>query len=136
MTDDLVKLVEYRLKQADETLIAAKELSANGHYRDAVNRAYYAMFYCGLGLLASKKLGSSKHSGVLSLFSRYFVKTGLFSNESGRHLREAFEIRQKCDYREFVEIEKEQVEEVLINADDFIAEARRVLTMMRTHKGH
>jgi len=50
-------------------------------------------------------------------------------------LREAFEIRQKCDYREFVEIEKEQVEEVLVNADDFVAEARRVLTMMRTHKG-
>ena len=136
MTGDIVKLVEYRLKQADETLIVAKELSANGHYRDAVNRAYYAMFYCGLGLLAAKKLGSSKHSGVLSLFSRHFVKTGLFSNESGRHLREAFEIRQKCDYREFVEIEKEQVEEVLINADDFIAEARRVLAMMRTHKGH
>jgi len=93
------------------------------------------MFYCGLGLLAAKRLGSSKHSGVLSLFSRHFVKTGLFSNESGRHLREAFEIRQKCDYREFVEIEKEQVEEVLVNADDFVAEARRVLTMMRTHKG-
>jgi len=31
MTGDIVKLVEYRLKQADETLIAAKELSANGH---------------------------------------------------------------------------------------------------------
>ena len=130
MTDDIVKLVEYRLKQADETLIAAKELSSKGHYRDAVNRAYYAMFYCGLGLLAAKRLGSSKHSGVLSLFSRHFVKTGLLSNESGRHLREAFELRQKCDYREFVEIEKEQVEEVMKNADNFIAEARQALTKM------
>ena len=130
MTDDIIKLVEYRLMQADETLIAAKELSANGHYRDAVNRAYYAMFYCGLGLLAAKKLGSSKHSGVLSLFSRHCVKTGLFSNESGRHLREAFELRQKCDYREFVKIEREQAEEVLRNADKFIAEARQTLARM------
>ena len=79
MTENLNKLVEYRFGQARETLIVAEELFQNGHYRDAVNRGYYAMFYCGLGLLATKKLGSSKHSGVLSLFSRYFVKTGRIS---------------------------------------------------------
>lgn len=131
MTDDILKLIEYRFSQAEETMTAAKELLANGHYKDAVNRSYYAMFYCGLGLLAGKKLGSSKHSGVLSLFSRHFVKTGMFPAESARHLREAFELRQRCDYREFVEIEREQVEEVLRNAEKFIDEARRVLDEMR-----
>jgi len=132
MTDDILKLIEYRLSQAKETITAAKELLANGHYKDAVNRAYYAMFYCALGLLASRKLGSSKHSGVLSLFSQHFVKTGMFSTESGRHLREAFEIRQRCDYREFVEIEREQVEEVLRNAGKFIDEACLVLDEMQS----
>ncbi len=76
MTDDLRKLIAYRIEQAAETLDVARELSAAGHYRDAVNRAYYAMFYCGLALLASRGLGTSKHSGVLSLFNRYFVKNG------------------------------------------------------------
>jgi len=131
MTDDTIKLVEYRFGQADETMTAAKELLANGHYKDAVNRAYYAMFYCGVGLLAVRKLGSSKHSGVLSLFSRHFIKTGVFSAESGRHFREAFELRQRCDYREFVEIEKEQAKEVLGNAEKFVKEAHRVLAEMR-----
>lgn len=131
MTDDVLKLIKYRFSQADETITAAKELLANGHYKDAVNRSYYAMFYCGLGLLAGKKLGSSKHSGVLSLFSQHFVKTGMFSAELGRHLREAFELRQKCDYREFVEIEKEQVEEVIANAGRFIKEAHGALDKMQ-----
>jgi uncharacterized protein (UPF0332 family) len=130
MTENLSKLIEYRFQQARETLVVANELLQNGHYRDAVNRGYYAMFYCGLGLLAAKNLGSSKHSGVLSLFSRHFVKTGQISIEAGRHLREAFELRQNCDYREFVDISKDQAEEVIQNAQAFIAEAQNALETM------
>ena len=37
------------------------------------------MFYAALALLASKQLSASKHSGVISLFHREFVKTGLIS---------------------------------------------------------
>ncbi|NJN63373.1 MAG: hypothetical protein HC795_19310 [Coleofasciculaceae cyanobacterium RL_1_1] len=36
------------------------------------------MFYALLGLLATKGLGTSKHSGVISLFDREFVRTGIF----------------------------------------------------------
>ncbi len=131
MTDDILKLIKYRFSQAEETLTVAEEMLSNRHYRDAVNRAYYAMFYCGLGLLASKKLGSSKHSGVLSLFSQHFVKTGMFPAEAGGHLRKAFEIRQRGDYREFVEIKKEEAEETIRNAEKFVDEAHRVLDKMQ-----
>jgi uncharacterized protein (UPF0332 family) len=127
MTEDLRKLIAYRLDQAAETLEAARELSAAGHYRDAANRAYYAMFYAALALLASKGLGASKHSGVLSLFNRYFVKTGEFPLEGNRHLREAFELRQGSDYREFVQITREQVEETITHAEAFLGHARQVL---------
>lgn len=127
MTDDLKKLIAYRLEQAKDTLVVAKELLINGHTRDAVNRAYYSMFYCGLGLLAAKNLGTSKHTGVLSLFSQHFVKTGEISKDAGRHLREAFELRQRCDYREFVVIEPSQAEEVVSNAEAFITEVQSLL---------
>ncbi len=127
MTEDVRKLIAYRLDQAAETLDAARELSATGHYRDAINRVYYAMFYCGLALLASKGLGASKHSGVLSLFNRYFVKTGEFPIEDGRHLQEAFELRQGSDYREFVQITQAQVQETMAKAETFLQHTRRVL---------
>ncbi len=128
MTEDLRKLVAYRLDQASETLEVARELSTAGHYRDAANRAYYAMFYCALALLASKGLGTSKHSGVLSLFNRHFVKTGEFPVEDGRHLQKAFELRQGSDYREFVQITREQVEETIAKAEAFLQHTRQALT--------
>jgi uncharacterized protein (UPF0332 family) len=128
VTEDIRKLIAYRLNQAAETLDAARELSAAGHYRDAVNRVYYAMFYCGLALLASKGLGASKHSGVLSLFNRHFTKTGEFPVEDARHLQEAFELRQNSDYREFVQITSEQVEEAVAKAEVFLQHTRQALT--------
>ncbi len=109
----------------------AKELRTAGHYRDTVNRAYYAMFYCGLALLASKGLGASKHSGVLSLLNRYFVKTGEFPIEDGRHLREAFELRQSGDYREFVQIAPEQAQEAVAKAEAFLEHTRQALADMK-----
>lgn len=72
MTHEIRGLVEHRLRQAEETLQAARELLASSHYRDSVNRGYYAMFYAGLALLASRVLGTSKHSGLLSLFGQHF----------------------------------------------------------------
>ena len=126
MTPDIEALVEHRLGQARETMQAARQLLGSAHYRDAVNRGYYAMFYAGIALLASRNLGTSKHSGVISMFGRHFVKTGVFSPESGRHLRQAFELRQECDYADFVEPTLEQAEEIISHAGSFLLEAGRV----------
>ena len=127
MNENTRRLIAYRLDQAEETLDAARELSTTAHHRDAVNRAYYAMFYCSLALPASKGLGTSKHSGVLSLINRDFVNTGEFPLEYGRYLREAFELRQGSDYREFFQITAEQVKETIAHAEAFLQQARGML---------
>ena len=93
------------------------------------------MFYAALGLLASKGLGSSKHTGVASLFAQHFVKTGEFPPREAAYLTGAFNLRQKCDYREFVEPERPQAEEVLAHAERFVSEARRTWDEMRS-RGH
>ena len=62
--------------------------------------------------------------------SQHFVKTGLFAKESGHYLREAFELIQRCDYREFVEIQQEQVNEVIQHAEKFMHESRKLLTRL------
>jgi uncharacterized protein (UPF0332 family) len=82
------------------------------------------MFYAALGLLASRALGSGKHTGVLGLFSQHFVKAGDFPAEAGRFLREAFDLRQKCDYREFVEVTREEAGETIAHAEVFLEETR------------
>lgn len=132
MNPDIEKLVEYRLNQARETLSAARDLVKTGHLRDAVNRAYYSLFYASLGLLASRMLGTSKHTGVLSLFGQHFVKSGEFSPVAARYLREAFDLRQKCDYREFIQIEPAQVEELIQHAELFLSEAEQLWQKIRS----
>lgn len=131
MKEEIITLVNRRLEQARETLQVSREILENAHYRDAVNRAYYAMFYASLALLAVRMLGTSKHSGVLSLFSQHFLKTGTFSSQAGQHLRTAFDLRQKSDYREDFDPTKEQADEIVSNASDFLVEADRVWTQLQ-----
>ncbi len=126
MNADVKSIVEYRLKQARETLAAARALAKNGFLRDAANRAYYTMFYAGVGLLATRMLGASRHSGMIGLFGEHFVKTGAFSRDAGRYLREAFEFRQDADYKLFIEPTDEQVRDMIAHAELFLCEAERV----------
>ena len=55
----LSTLLRYRLEQAHETLREAQILLKEDALRGTINRAYYAMFYALLALLATKQLGTS-----------------------------------------------------------------------------
>jgi uncharacterized protein (UPF0332 family) len=54
LNDDLKSLVEYRLDEARESIEEAVLLLEGGKPRGALSRAYYAMFYATLALLAIK----------------------------------------------------------------------------------
>jgi len=109
--EQLEDLLCYRMDQAYETLREAEILLNESALRGAINRAYYAMFYALLALLATRQLGTSKHSGALSLFDREFVKTGLFPRELSRSLRLAFDRRQTHDYGEMIQVNRQIAEE-------------------------
>jgi uncharacterized protein (UPF0332 family) len=113
-------LIAYRLQEAKEAREEAEILLHNGKLRGATNRVYYAMFYAALALLASKQLTASKHSGVISLFHKEFVKTGLISHATAKFLDIAFDLRNKIDYREFIVPEVLVVQELLKESETFI----------------
>jgi len=119
--EQLEALLRYRMEQAHDTLREAEILLNAAALRGAINRAYYAMFYALLALLATKQLGTSKHSGAISLFDREFVKTGVFPRELSRSLHLAFDRRQTHDYGEMVEIDQQIAEETLAEAKSFVA---------------
>ena len=119
--DKLNLLVAYRLTQASETLEEAEFLLEGGKSLRAVtNRAYYSMFYAILALLIDEPFASSKHSGVLSYFNRRFIREGVFPEEIGRAINRAFELRQQGDYRENVELTREQVTPLIEAATAFL----------------
>jgi uncharacterized protein (UPF0332 family) len=130
ITENIQALVKYRLEQADEALEAAGVLLEKGLDRQAINRAYYAMFYGVLALLATRKLETSKHSGAVSLFDKEFIKPGTFSKDLSRWLHDAFDLRQRSDYTVEFHITGDEARVILENAVSFVGEVKTVLAKL------
>ena len=114
-------LIRYRMERARQTLNTAQILrEQNADTASIVNRAYYAMFYAALALLATIGKETSKHSGVMALFDRHFVKTGILPKEMGKFLHTAFDARQTGDYEDKPEISRAMAGRILEFAVQFV----------------
>ena len=82
-------LADYRIERAKEILVEAEDTLKQKHYKLSVNRSYYAMFTSAKALLALKEKDSAKHSGVISLFNKYIIKSNLFPKKLSKYLPKA-----------------------------------------------
>ena len=80
-----------------------------------------------LALLATKSIGTSKHSAIIAAFDREFVKTGVFRRELSRSLHLAFDRRQTHDYGEMIQIDRQITEEALVDARTFVLQVEAYL---------
>lgn len=131
MNEEIKALIDYRLREAKEAREEAAILLERGKCRGALNRVYYSMFYAVLALLASRQFTTSKHSGAISLFHREFVKTGIISADVAKFIDIAFDLRNKCDYRDFVTPDAERVAELLRESEIFIATIETALANIK-----
>ena len=121
-------LIAYRMERAHQTLGAAKLLSdQNADTASIVNRAYYAIFYAALAILATVGEETSKHSGVIALFDKHFIKTGVLPKEMGKFLHTAFDIRQTADYEDKADISREMARQILAFANEFVISVEKKL---------
>ena len=121
-SDELNQLIQYRLDQAQEALDDAQFLLENNRSSQSiVNRAYYAMFYAVMALLQLIEKAPSKHTGVISLFDKEFVHTGIFEKELSKYFHKAFEIRQNSDYKVLEQITPEKAMEMVQKAKKFVS---------------
>ena len=122
-------LITYRLERANVTLDDAQRLLLQGGSpASIVNRAYYAMFYAALALLASIEKESTKHQGVIGLFDLHFIKPGHLPKEMGKFLHQAFDMRLSGDYDDEAELTKSDALQVLESAVAFIKSAKEKLS--------
>jgi len=119
------ELCLYRLKQADEALEESRVLRDTEHYRGAINRAYYGMFYAIQMLIVLNKVKVSKHSGAIAYFDREFVKPGIIDKKFSKWLHRLFDLRQDADYGDMYEPDAEQCGEALEHAEEFISRIRQ-----------
>jgi uncharacterized protein (UPF0332 family) len=114
------ELCRYRLHQAEDTITEAMLLQNSGHYRGAVNRACYAMFYAIQVLIVQNKVKVSKHSATISYFDRHFVKTGIFDKNFSKWFHRLFDLRQDADYGDLFEPTPTQCNEAIEQAKEFV----------------
>lgn len=86
------------LERAREELDAARTLAEAGFPAQAVSRAYYGAFFAAEAALLALDETRSKHSGVISAFTRLVVKDGGCDPGAGRLLRSLFDRRNRADY--------------------------------------
>ena len=120
-------MARHRLRLAHETLQEADVLLAASRWRGAVNRLYYAAFYAARALLALRDLDSARHSGVIALFQRHFVKTHIIPAEVARTLPRAFESRQTSDYADTVAVDERAVRQLATEVASFVAACEHAL---------
>lgn len=123
-----LEIINYRRRRAKDTLEDAKTMFNKVSLFTTVNRIYYAIFYEVLVLLLTKDLASSKHSGVRALFNREFVKSKIVKEEYANFYNKMFDFRQKGDYGDFVEFEKEKVKQWLDEGENFINEIKKIIS--------
>lgn len=116
------------LRKAKKSIEAARTLFENGFYAFALSRAYYSMFYCAEAILMTKNIRVSKHSAVIALLGRDFVKTGEIPHKFFTYLRTTFNLRQTADYSFVLDITEEEARENIRRAEEFLEFTRQYIS--------
>jgi uncharacterized protein (UPF0332 family) len=92
------------------------------------------MFYASRAILLALGEDPHKHQGVVSLFGDRIVRVGLSDAKYGRLLSQAKKSREDADYEDYFRATREQAEEPIRLARDFVEEAKQVLKRIEQSK--
>lgn len=120
--------IKYRIETAHKTFDAAVLLLENNYTSSALGRFYYSVFHIVNALLVKNGIATKTHSGLKSQFFLHFIKTEKINIKYGQLLSELFDLRQKAEYGNLFEIEKEAVESLLVPVKNMINEIEKLIT--------
>ena len=102
-------LIRYRLARAWDTYDDAMILVDKEKWNSTINRLYYSAYYAVIALLLNSDLKPTTHNGAKSKFSEHFIKNGIISKELGKMYSQLFTWRQKGDYDDLFDFDKDKV---------------------------
>ena len=120
-------LTIYRLELAKERLTVSKDMLEGEHFKDSINRSYYAIFSATRALLSEEHIDFKKHSAVISYFRREYVKTDKFDVKFSDYIGDAFRARQYSDYEDFFIVSREEAEIQYQHAVEFVEAVKKYL---------
>lgn len=123
-TGTVKDLARYRLSTAEEDIKDAKTLFGTGAYRASNNRAYYSVFHAINAIHILNGASYKKHKDAIANFNKEYVKTEIFPRTIGRKIARAEEIRHASDYDDFYIATREEAEQMIATAEEFLTMAR------------
>lgn len=118
-------LMLYRIKTAKDNLAEARILLSEKLYKGANNRAYYAIFHTINAIFALDGKSYKRHKDVLGNFNKDYIKTNIFPRELGSRIVAAEEIRHTSDYDDFYIATRDEAQELIDTAEEFILLAEK-----------
>ena len=107
------------LKKAERYIDSAKLLAEDADLDSAASRLYYAMFYIAQALLEGRGLTYSSHKSLISAYGQHFAKTQELDSRYHRTILSAFSQRQLGDYAVYSGLQREDIDTLLKDAQDF-----------------
>ena len=118
-------LIFYRIETAQSDIKAAEILLNAKEFRGANNRAYYGIYHAISAIHALDGNAYKRHKDALANFNKNYIKTEIFPRKLGRKIVEAEENRHASDYDDFYIASKEESEQQISVADEFIILAEK-----------
>lgn len=123
-----VNLCMYRINSAKETLATAKLCMEHKHYKDCINRCYYAVFYAVKAVLALEEIDFKRHKDAVAYFNHNYVATATFDREIGKLLGRLKRKRETSDYDDFYMASSEEALEEYEAAKQIVESIQKFLT--------
>lgn len=117
-------MIDKLLENAQQALNTARLALASGDTNGSVNRSYYAVYYAVWAVFAFRGLDKPKsHSGMISEFSRRFVKDGSFDAATASGFGKLENLRSYADYA-LEDVPKDKARFALATAEAFLAKVK------------
>ncbi|GAB2571124.1 HEPN domain-containing protein [Spirosoma areae] len=127
MNDDKQALISYRLECSNEMMSDARSLIAEGRWKSAVNRLYYAVFQAVSALMIQESIRIKSHSGAKAMLELHFIKTERIDKKWSKFYINLSDSREESDYGAFVEFTQEDVLPLLPQTEEFIDVIKRLI---------
>ena len=119
--------IKYRLQRVEESYNDALILADNNRWNTVINRLYYACFYAVIALLLKNDIETQTHDGSRTQFGLKYIKSGLIDKRYGKLYSKLFDLRQKGDYGDLFDYDKETVLPLIDSVREFINEIKKHL---------
>lgn len=127
MESKIIDLCKYRMDIAKDTLDTAKLCLEHQHYRDTINRCYYAAFYAVKAVLALEEVDFKRHKDAIAYFNKNYVASGIFERELGRQLGRLKQKRGASDYDDFYVVSHDEALLQYKTAEQIVKSIRQFL---------